>query len=105
MELWIRSQDKMKLVKANYVYIMESNNHFTMYGETIDSSPIIGTYKSKERALEVFDEITELLKPKFDIDVDSIKLKLPMKDEPIISADCRCDVLQLNTYVYEMPIE
>ena len=60
MELWIRSQDKIKLVKVNYIYIMESNGHFTMYGETIDSSPIIGTYKSKERALEVLDEINDI---------------------------------------------
>lgn len=61
MELWIRSQDKMKLVKVNFVYIRESDNHFTIYGETIDSGPIIGTYKTKERALEVLDEIQETI--------------------------------------------
>ena len=56
MELWIRSQDKMKLVKVNYLYIMDQQDHFTIIGETIDSGPVVGTYKSKERALEVLDE-------------------------------------------------
>lgn len=62
MKLWIRSQDKIKLVKVNYVYIIESNGHFTIYGETIASGPIIGIYKTKERALEVLDEIQEFKK-------------------------------------------
>ena len=69
MELWIRSQDKLKLVKVNYVYAMESNNHYTIYGETIDSSPIIATYKTKERALEVLDEIQEKL-TQFNVKTD-----------------------------------
>ena len=58
MELWIRSQDKLKLVKVNYVYAIENKiNSFSIYGETIDSAPIIGRYKTKERAIEVLDEI------------------------------------------------
>ena len=61
MELYVRSQDKMKLVKVNYCYIMDQQDHFTIIGETIDSGPIIGTYKSKERALQILDEIQEYL--------------------------------------------
>ena len=62
MELWIRSQDKLKLVKVNYVYVIENKiNSFSIYGETIDSGPIIGRYKTKERALEVLDEIQAYL--------------------------------------------
>lgn len=58
MELWIRSQDKLKLVKVNYVYAIENKiNSFSIYGETIDSVPIIGRYETEERALEVLDEI------------------------------------------------
>ena len=62
MELWIRSQDKMKLVKVNYCYIMDRQDHFTIIGETIDSGPIVGTYATKERALEVLDEIQNLMR-------------------------------------------
>ncbi len=61
MGLSIRSQDKLKLVKVNYVYAIESNNHYTIYGETIDSGPIIGTYKTKKRALAVLDEIQKFI--------------------------------------------
>ena len=61
MDLWIRSQDKTRLVKVNYVYMTENNDHLTIYGETIDSAPIVGTYKSKERALEVLEEIQKYI--------------------------------------------
>ena len=61
MDLWIRSQDKLKIVKINYVYAEERDDHFTIIGETIDSGPIIGIYKTKERVLEVLDEIQSLL--------------------------------------------
>ena len=58
MELGVRSQDKLKLVKVNYVYAIENKiNSFSIYGETIDSAPIIGRYETKERAIEVLDEI------------------------------------------------
>jgi mevalonate pyrophosphate decarboxylase len=67
MELWVRSQDKMKLVKVNYVYIMDQQDHFTLIGETIDSGPIIAIYKTKERALEVLDEIQNILETRNDV--------------------------------------
>ena len=40
MELWIRSQDRLKLVKVNYCYIMEQTNYCCIVGETIDSGPL-----------------------------------------------------------------
>ena len=77
MELWIRSQDKMKLVKVNYCYIMDQQDHFTIIGETIDSGPIVGTYKSKERALEVLDEIQDLMRSLTDSDLKIIQYEMP----------------------------
>ena len=69
MELWIRSQDKSKLVKVNYLYIM--NYHVSaetlqaaIVGETIDSGPVIARYKTQKRALEVLDEIQKKMFPK-----------------------------------------
>lgn len=66
MELWIRSQDKSKLVKVNYLYIM--NYHVSaetlqaaIVGETIDSGPVIARYKTQKRALEVLNEIQDIL--------------------------------------------
>ena len=79
MELWIRSQDKLKLVKVNYVYAIENKiNSFSIYGETIDSAPIIGRYETKERAIEVLDEIQKLLKTaELNDDINVIVYQIP----------------------------
>ena len=54
MELWIRSQDRKKLLKINEIHLgLPSNN------EVWVNNWIIGEYKTKERALEVLNEIEE----------------------------------------------
>ena len=57
MELWIRSQDKEELVKVSGTridYLRE--NEIIGYVE-YDGSITLGIYATKERALEVLDEI------------------------------------------------
>lgn len=54
MELWIRSQNRNELIPIKEELIQASNC-------IIYQGNIIGGYKSKERALEVLDEITEHL--------------------------------------------
>lgn len=83
MDLWIRSQDKTRLVKVNYVYMTENNDHLTIYGETIDSAPIVGTYKSKERALGVLDEIQEAQLGNFHYRCSS-NVKVSSKEDTLI---------------------
>ncbi len=51
--IWIRSQDKKRLVFATNVYIDDYGN-FTLVKA---DSRIIGEYPTKERALQVLDEI------------------------------------------------
>ncbi len=51
--IWIRSQDKNRLIFATNVYISDYGN-FTLV--KVDSR-IIGEYPTKERALQVLDEI------------------------------------------------
>ncbi len=56
MDLWIRSQDKEALAKiSNVQYSFINNTHYI--GTYYDNLEILGTYKTKERALEVLDEI------------------------------------------------
>lgn len=52
--MWIRSQDKEVLLEISYldVYSLSENNWIIE-----DCGNDLGTYKSKERALEVLDEI------------------------------------------------
>lgn len=68
MELWIRSTAKTNLLQARFLTIMEGKtfykkNEWEYEGYTICNVTINGyyellaTYKTKERALEVLDEI------------------------------------------------
>lgn len=66
MELWIRTQDRMNLVKINQVSLNYQNNKQIIANyipEIYENSScyyeLLGTYKTKERALEVLDEIQE----------------------------------------------
>ena len=68
MELWVRSQDKEKLLKCNDIAI---SYNMSMDAEVIKFKgykivgyfdknteyEILGTYETKERAIEVLDEI------------------------------------------------
>ena len=73
MDLWIRSQDKEVLTKCNNLCYMSRKD--VLYYLSVDDltddmehfvwSPdgaILGVYKSKERALEVLDEIQNNIK-------------------------------------------
>lgn len=85
MELWIRSQDREKLVKTKYIEIAHhysykdtqerfllSNGSYEYrkvqkkdkYIKSViisDEEVTLGTYKTEERALEVLDEIQNIL--------------------------------------------
>jgi hypothetical protein len=53
MDLWVRSQDKLALTKVNSIGI-EYDKKLVGYGNICVK---LGEYKTKERALEVLDEI------------------------------------------------
>lgn len=57
MELWIRSQDKKVLIICSKLYVGGT------YGNEIIEEDMcsLGKYRSKERALEVLDEIDEFI--------------------------------------------
>lgn len=100
MELWIRSQDKERLIKIknietkhNYTekekqvkYLLE-NGSFTYRTELVKDKYIksivygdgywLGEYKTKERALEVLDEIQDLMRSLSDTDLKIIQYEMP----------------------------
>ena len=56
MELWVRSQDKRILQKVDNIFLdanYENKRISTYDGDNIE----LGTYKTKERAIEILDEI------------------------------------------------
>lgn len=78
--MWVRTQDKETLVKADKLYIDKNNNKYTInFDSCTDRWYILGTYKSKERAIEVLDEIQKLLiaMPRTEIPFNYIVYKMP----------------------------
>jgi len=105
MELWIRSQDKKKLCVAKFFELdNDETGIFCFNGESY--SIFAGKYKSKERALEVLDEIQNILKPKYILDSSSIK---PNGDSWVENGivmqnyNANARIEELSIYVYEMP--
>lgn len=81
MNLWIRSQDKS--------YLMPIEDIISEFGGSLFYKGIIlGDYKTKERALEVLDEIQKLIEPNY---IRTFEYK-GYEEQP-------------TTIVYEMPDE
>lgn len=85
MELWIRSQDRGSLIKADNLGLFGNRIVFIPNRPT-GGRMTIGRYKTEERALEVLDEIQELFEP------------------TTITLDGKyMETRQLDAFVYEMP--
>ena len=57
MELWIRSQDKEKLCKVHDLCVRDNQDENNKINYVIQDIYTMGVYSTKERALEVLDEI------------------------------------------------
>ena len=100
MELWIKSQNKKVLMKVSTLEMLEDDN--SIYTTYLDKVVKLGTYKTKERALEVLDEIQQILVPKFKL----IKGKIEGSfDGTIFKSLDKGEIQQMSCYVYEMPEE
>ena len=91
MDLWIRSQDREKLVKCNDIATATYSRGYKIVGyfDKNTEYEILGTNKTKERALEVLDEIQNkinLINLGYDFGSPMIDLKNP-------------------AYIYQMPKE
>lgn len=70
--MWIRSQNREVLVYADKLYISKENDKYTINFDTCDDSwYCLGTYKSKERAIEVLDDIQSFVENNY-ISVDDM---------------------------------
>ena len=75
MDLWIRSQDREVLMNVNHLYL--SSNSIIGYCQSTFTSPILGQYKTKERALEVLDEIDKLMSDAVNNGLKVARYKMP----------------------------
>ena len=98
MELWIRSQDKMNLVKVRQINVNYQDNKQIianympeLYENSGEYYEILGEYKTKERAIEVLDEIQGLF-----IKKDIVKSELNKDGLTMVT-------MPITHIVYEMP--
>lgn len=135
MNLWIRSQDKEELLVVNDIKIKNNfskkiiEENYLPKGSTsynkmktvtsyIDDKYInsnvlvnginIGTYKTKERALQILDEIQNILNPLIifkNCEITKEELDNAIKEHAIMINGDSSSVEQLKVCVYEMPKE
>ncbi len=78
MDLWIRSQDKRRLIKTTQIDFTSSGYYGTMdkqYSILCQDEVWLGSYETKERALEVLDEIEKRLKNNVYFKESALELK------------------------------
>ena len=95
MELWIRSQDKINLVKIRQISLNYSNKkqiiaNYTpeLYENSGVYYELLGTYKTKERAIEILDEIQDEL-------ISSDFMPIEKNEEAVLTCG--------SARIYEMP--
>ena len=100
MELWVRSQDKRILQKVDNIFLdanYENKRISTYDGDNVE----LGAYKTKERAIEVLNEIQNILKPQLIIK-DSGEI-IGSFEDTIVRKGATYELKELSTYVYQMP--
>lgn len=109
MDLWIKTQNEglHQIIGINAPYVQKDCTSLVGYSNYKHIE--LGVYKTEERALEVLDEITNLIKPKYLIRIDnheSINDFLNNKNNSYVSAESFGMVSNINqTLYYEMPKE
>ena len=85
--MWIRIQDKEALVYANNFYIMKTRGEEKYEISYFDGDSFVklGFYKSKERAVEVLDEIQERISPKFNYEGNKEEVDIFIKTQMLNS--------------------
>ena len=112
MKLFIRSQDRNKLMEAEELIIKEvvktdANNVNGYKQELVGCNICVGNipvalYKTKERALQVLDEIQNALVGKVMLEVKQSKSK---KEDELPTQTTNVKPLNQNCVVYELPRE
>ena len=123
MKLWIRTQDRTRLMEAEELNIKEvvktdANNVNGYKQELVGCNicvedKVVGFYKNKERVFKVLDEIQNALvgkivvEPKYPVKQKEEKALKEMVEEKTIIKSTAVDIkpLNQNCVVYELPKE
>ena len=101
MALWVRTQDRFELAKINSVYAgyQEKDKDYVIMGQKHNGGARLGSYATKERALEVLDEIQNILNLK---DMYKYDRELVLKSWENIDEE-QVEIVRQQMSVYEMP--
>jgi hypothetical protein len=113
MELWIRSQDKEKFLPIDkpIVYdFSEFGSHRIVYKESASYVMNLGTYNSKERALEILDMMQKLLTQRDCLLVTNKELTMDeletlYSNDMVVVNDPNTKIETFDYIVFEMPQE
>ena len=83
MNLWIRSQDGTILIKVDNLLIDDDNFHIYTHNHinNMQMTYTLGRYKTKERALEVLDEIQKIFYNNQKYINDVVVYQMPIEQE------------------------
>lgn len=95
MELWIRSQDKNKMIQVQTLKINNEghDNLFSIYDKNT-----LGVYKGRKRALEVLDEIAATIKNRYIVKPNTL-----LKQDDLAKEQKRLDYLYSGEFIIEKP--
>ena len=120
MDLYIRSQDRETIMKFEGAIIGDLSDWYeNSLSETMDniigdggyfinalnSNRPLGYYKTKERALEILDEIQNILKPKTMLIDTGNPIECSDGGFVYLNQKTKLEYSNVGTYVYEMPKE
>ena len=117
MDLWIRNQTKIVLIKTNDICIRsvlhkkDIDDKGKLVWQILANNEIVAEYCTKERALEVLDEIQNFLTPRFIVsttsDNDCIENLFDKATVGKVFPSDRLEIKNINRdcWVYEMPKE
>ena len=100
MDLWIRNQRKERLCKVDNLILFCFTDSWCQIRD--NNGNCLGDYESKERALQILDEIQSLMKEKRENIYATKEVKTEYYKEPIKYFK---EMVKLDCIVYEMPKE
>ena len=88
MNLWVHNQDKTIFQKVDNLLISDGDNAegtFNIYTNSLPAQNVLGRYKTKERAVEVLDEIQDkMLNGSFAKKINGLGEELDLIPNPIL---------------------
>ena len=117
MELWIRTQNKMHLLNIESVNINNLDNSSIIGFSIGGQCEVLGEYKTKERTLQVLDEIQKKITEASFLWIENNGIEIMHERQvkflqdavkeglPILNSKLQLKSTDIDTIVYEMPKE